>query len=1296
MKILLFLIAFIPFFIGSQSVYRFNNYTINNGLSQSSVNTILQDENSALWIGTQDGLNRFDGEKFEVFNSDEIDGIDNPFITSSAKTSDGRLWFGTKNGLTVYNIDTEVFRTHTPDNKNNLDITSLSIGNDQEIWISTTNQGVLRYNPKKKSFVSVDWGNSTTDINSVTLFNDFLIIRTGAQELYLYDVENKISKRIRTDVLGFSDFDILDISVASDNQIYLGSNYGVFQLDYKSSCLIRKFQDYPELLTSQVKDICLSQGQWFFPTSDNGLLTIDNDGELINSTQDMFQKRALMYNNLSVLFEDRNKKIWIGSDRGVSSFDPKYSGFIGVGPGVNPSKNLPSPNVWTFSEDQSGKYLNVGTDIGISRWNRNTGEFSHFNRWSNDRNSKEAKHNVLSSFCVDSNQILVGFIDGLFRLDIFNDNTFKYTRLEYVNPILLPKYNKIYGIERESENAYFLATRGAVFLYNTKTGKSQRFEHNVNRPDASLSPGVCRVIYKDRENRVWFATNAGGINQLVVNDLGNYSIKPHPINKKIRAYCNDYATTLCDDEKGNLYMGTYGSGMLYIDFHSEKIKVINKKAGLPNNIIYGVLNDKNKIWVSTNKGIASYNPKNSKINSYLEVHGLVSNEFNSNAYFNSKNGELFFGSIYGYNVFRPDELNIGDTDQKVIITKFKLNNGWLKLGDKGSPLKLPIAKTKSIELPYKDRSFTIRFQSNDLSNPELTQFKYELIGTSVGEQQLENRHELSFNSLSPGNYTLKIYAKLGEGKWSSSPTILEISILPPYWGTWWFWTLVALLISILAFLIFKRRIESERREQVKLEIKVTERTREISNQKSRIEEQSKLIEAEKNKVLEQQELLQVEKDNAERWLANALPEEVVRELNVKGKVEANAFNKVTVMFTDVVGFTNISQRMKPSRLVKRLDVLFRRFDELVQGNDLEKIKTIGDAYMCAGGIPVENSINPMNACIAALQIQDYMSKLKFDAIANHSDYWELRLGIHTGPVVAGIIGDLKLAYDIWGPTVNQAQQMEKYGAPGEVTISGTTFTFIEPYFECKYKGKVQIKGGIEVDRYSVLNIKPELSEKGEGLIPNIKFSEIVQLHHFSSINYYKTEHFVLDYLKEGLSDKLLYHSVNHSIDVVTAVERIALLEGVTDEGLFLLKTAAILHDAGFVKQYENNESIGADMAAEWLPNYGYTEQHIKTIVELIHVTEIPHKPINKLQEIICDADLDYLGRDDFEQISNRLRLELRGMDKIDSDREWDNIQIGFLKKHKYFTKTSISARRKKKKENLKVVLKRYEKNDYAD
>jgi predicted metal-dependent HD superfamily phosphohydrolase len=232
--------------------------------------------------------------------------------------------------------------------------------------------------------------------------------------------------------------------------------------------------------------------------------------------------------------------------------------------------------------------------------------------------------------------------------------------------------------------------------------------------------------------------------------------------------------------------------------------------------------------------------------------------------------------------------------------------------------------------------------------------------------------------------------------------------------------------------------------------------------------------------------------------------------------------------------------------------------------------------------------------------------------------------------------------------------------------------------------------------YVVQRIKPELSVNGEGLIPNSRFEEIKKLHHYSSIKYYKTEHHVMGILEKNLAPSLYYHSINHTKDVVKSVERIALLEGVTDEGLFLLKTAAIFHDAGFIEQYDHNEAIGARMAQEILPKYGYTEQHVKTILELIHVTQIPHKPINKLQEIICDADLDYLGRSDFETIADKLREELTEMGKIKSRKEWDEIQVKFLKQHQYFTSTAIGLRQKKKQENLEIVMERLALDSYSD
>src|SRR5690606_37742427 len=191
------------------------------------------------------------------------------------------------------------------------------------------------------------------------------------------------------------------------------------------------------------------------------------------------------------------------------------------------------------------------------------------------------------------------------------------------------------------------------------------------------------------------------------------------------------------------------------------------------------------------------------------------------------------------------------------------------------------------------------------------------------------------------------------------------------------------------------------------------------------------------------------------------------------------------------------------------------------------------------------------------------------------------------------------------------------GEPNKVTISGQTFIYIEPYFACTFRGKVKTKSNGVIDMYTVDSIKPELSVDGKGIYPNEKFKQIVNLHLYSSINYYKAERHIMKVLEKGLSPLLHYHSIEHTKDVVRAVERYALLEGVTDEGLFLLKSAATYHDAGFVESYDKNEPIGARMAEEILPKYGYSDLHISQIKELIFVTQIPHQPKNKLEQIIC-------------------------------------------------------------------------------
>ena len=365
--------------------FRFNNYNINDGLSQSSVNTIVQDDYGGLWIGTQDGLNRFDGKTFEIFNPDETKGIESPFINTAVKTEDLKLWFGTRNGLTLYNPTTEKFQTFTIDKKKIFDIQDISIAKNKELYIATLGYGVVRFNPSTKTFTIIDWPDGSKKISLLSILdNGDLLVYTEDEKLYHYSPKTLESFQIESSNLGYEDFSILRIRQTDKGKILLGTTHGVYQYNQRNKNIQRDFQTTKKLEHLAIKDLFFSNGKWFFATASSGLFTLNENGELFNSTQDLFQKSALMYDKLSFLYEDLNGNVWIGSDRGVSSFDPDYTGFMGVGPGSNLKKSLPSQNVWSFCEDDSSRYLYVRTDLGISRLDKNSGMFYHLNRWKTD------------------------------------------------------------------------------------------------------------------------------------------------------------------------------------------------------------------------------------------------------------------------------------------------------------------------------------------------------------------------------------------------------------------------------------------------------------------------------------------------------------------------------------------------------------------------------------------------------------------------------------------------------------------------------------------------------------------------------------------------------------------------------------------------------------------------------------------------------------------------------------------------------------------------------------------------
>jgi hypothetical protein len=288
-------------------------------------------------------------------------------------------------------------------------------------------------------------------------------------------------------------------------------------------------------------------------------------------------------------------------------------------------------------------------------------------------------------------------------------------------------------------------------------------------------------------------------------------------------------------------------------------------------------------------------------------------------------------------------------------------------------------------------------------------------------------------------------------------------------------------------------------------------------------------------------------------------------------------------------------------------------------------------------------------------------------LENH--IWELKIGIHTGPVTASITGKKKINYDIKGDTVNTASRIEAVSENGITLISVMTYELIKEFFDCEYFGKLPVKYKGDLQMYEVKGIKSEFSENEDGQTPNAAFRI-----KFSLIQFTDIQEIILDKLEKELPDYLFYHNVKHTVDVVTEVELIGWGEGCSDEEILLLKTAGLFHDAGHTVVYDNHEYYGTVLAREMLPKFNYTQKQIDRICEIIMSTKLPPKPTNLLEEIICDSDLDYLGRSDFIPVSNTLYEELKAQNKIGTLNDWNKIQVKFITGHQYFTNTARSLR----------------------
>jgi adenylate cyclase len=405
-----------------------------------------------------------------------------------------------------------------------------------------------------------------------------------------------------------------------------------------------------------------------------------------------------------------------------------------------------------------------------------------------------------------------------------------------------------------------------------------------------------------------------------------------------------------------------------------------------------------------------------------------------------------------------------------------------------------------------------------------------------------------------------------------------------------------------------------------------------------------------------------EKEKTETLLSNVLPKNTADEIMAKGKATKIKYNFVTVLFSDIQGFTKIAEETNPEVLIDELDKFFFYFDSVVEKYGIEKIKTIGDAYMCAGGIPERNRTNPVEVILAALEMQQYMAKLKNTSEIEGMKFWDIRIGIHTGTVVAGVVGQKKLSYDIWGDTVNTASRMESSGDAGKINISSTTYEFVKDFFVCEHRGKMPVKYKGELDMYFVEGIVDNLKDENNG--PNHKFILKMQLIKLQDIEEYVSKMF-----DDEAPPNLYFHNSYQAKNIGNQVDLLSNAEKLSEEEFINLRLATIFLFTGFISDYDRPMEGSCQIVEEVLPKFGFSKNNVDAAKSII-INSFSEKLKTISDNILYDARYDYLGRVDFIKLTEKLLKEETEYGKVVDNIAWMQNQKKILSEHEFITSTA--------------------------
>ena len=846
--IFVFYIPFLFLTIGDRAIsaeLRFKKFGLEAGLSQSRVFSIVQDSKGFIWVGTEDGLNRYDGYQFKVFSFDPNDStsIRNNLITSLAADDSGNVWAGTSyGGLNKYIARTGRFINYRndPNNMNSIACDQINfIHRDAKhnLWLVTDPVGFdyfdvttgiathHRHDPDNPNSLNSDnnikfifqdsRGNVWIGSNSGL---DRYFPGTKTYKHYLHSVNNPD---------GLNTNQITCIFEDRQGTLWIGTaGGGLNRFDPQTETFSHLLLDESDLSSVSNSITCVledSNGLLWVGTAGGGLFQIEkHSGTRNRYVNSLTDNSSISADFITAIFEDRTGEIWIGTDLdGLNKVDRSATKFrtVSVKPG---EKNSLSVNpIRSFWEDKNG-VLWLGTaGGGLDRYDRRKNMFTNYHHQPGNQNSL-SNDEVRAIYQDKAGIFWLGTNRGVNRFDP-QQQSFSHLYINPKNPdgpVNIINY-KIMELA-DKPGVLWIASNDGLCKYDIKAQKLTKYKQETSNTDTEQI-NLIRTIYQYKKdpNILWVGTIYGFFRfDLSEETFKNYMNQPDNPN----SLSANHVMGFYEDQQGNLYIATYGGGINYFNPETEEFKFLTtKNSGLPSNSVYGFLADNNgNLWLSTNRGISKFNPQAQIFKNYTVEDGLQSDEFNGGAYYQSYTGEMFFGGIGGYNSFYPE--SIGDNTHKpqIELVDFKLFNRSIDIVDQGL-LPQHISETKRIVLNHWQNDIEIAYVALHYYRSSNNTYAYKLDNYDKDWRFVGTDRSAVYTNLDPGDYTFRVKAANSDGIWNENGPVLKILILPPWYATTWAYIGYGLIFVLGIFSVDRfQRLRLSQREQNRVRMREAE------------------------------------------------------------------------------------------------------------------------------------------------------------------------------------------------------------------------------------------------------------------------------------------------------------------------------------------------------------------------------------------------------------------------------------------------------------------------------------------